>query len=188
MMQLTRILALFIVFVSHFCPNSYSSYDDFKEDTGITFSSAQQLLDEYPLVRDHRNFKESAGGKGVPPQGRVLKDLMQSFFINENMLEDEWPQDHEFPWKYIVMLNCKMNSRSTSEIFTEITTKLIPEVELRRLGVIIGINEKLLLNHPLNHQPNFKQVVGCTEDEIKAFNIPVLILYVPWVEFRESKK
>lgn len=155
----------------------------------IFFSSqliGLQIWEEYPEVKDKRNYKESNGGKGVPPQGRILEESTKTLFIPGPRIINH---DEEVPsWNYIVSMNCRRGDRSVKEILTDVASQLLPSEERYRLGIILGINEKVGVDHPLDYDPTWEVILGGEEvrEDISQYNIPILITYYQWTSFRED--
>jgi hypothetical protein len=150
-------------------------------------AAATQIWDEFPLVRDTRNFKESTGGKGVPAQGRIISESIQVAIVNEKAVSDYSPSDKN--WRYVVSMNCRRGGRSIVEIMGEIEGKLIPEDQQHRLAVVLGINERVIATTPLDSAPSWADVLGGEEAvaALHKFKIPILLVYFQWTSFRESK-
>jgi len=154
-----------------------------------TAAAATQLWDEFPLVRDNRNFKESKGGKAIPSQGRIIDESLRAHMLNEQAMASYTPQ-RDKNWRYVVALNCCRGGRSVVEIIREIEGKLLPEDQRDRLAVILGINERVTLDNPLDYGPaNLADTVG-GEDvvrDLQTLKIPILIVYFQWTSFREHR-
>jgi hypothetical protein len=153
----------------------------------VNLALAAQIWDEFPLVRDNRNFKESSGGKGVPSQGRIINlPQIQKLVLNEEKFQQLPAGDKD--WSYAVAMNCRRGDRSVFDIVREVEFNLISKNQDQRVGLVLGINERLTVDHPLNFMPSWADIFG-TPDYLTAFShfkIPVLLVYFQWTSFRES--
>ena len=145
-----------------------------------------QIWEEFPEVRDFRNFKEAKGGKGIPPQGCILEDSTRFLSIpRQQSTQTALPCPS---WNYVVSMNCRRGDRSIHDIVRDIAT-LIPASQRHRLGIIIGVNEKVGIDRPVDYQPSWDDLLGGrgTEALLAEYNIPILLTYYQWTSFREHK-
>lgn len=149
----------------------------------ITQANSSSIMDEFPLVRDARNFKESKGGKAIPPQGRILESSFELLPINVNLIESS---NKNLGWRYLVTLNVKRGARPIDEIVEQIVTKLLPESERNRLAISIGINEKITFDHLPDYSPTWDEIEPKWRS-LEQYKVPILLQYNQWIAFRESK-
>lgn len=151
----------------------------------IASTLAIREWDQFELVQDKRNYKESKGGKGVPPQGCILDDSEQFLLINGDKLKQA-PQPTDKEWRYVVTMNCKRGGRAPKEMVEAIATKLIPPSERHRLAFILGINERASVASYGTPLPSWDSM-GIDLATFQAYNIPILITYFQWTSFWQKK-
>lgn len=152
-------------------------------------SWSTRLSEEYSLVRDHCNFRESKGGKGIPAQGRILEESTKTYVINKSLIPlkpTSTLAQSQTPWRYVIALNCKRNSRNVDEIIEQLSQNLLPPEERERLAIVLGVNEKITLAEDRDYAPTWNTVIPSIED-LKKYNIPILFQYNQWTSFRSSK-
>ncbi|MBY0293275.1 MAG: hypothetical protein K2W92_08330 [Alphaproteobacteria bacterium] len=143
-----------------------------------------EIWDDFPLVRDKRNFKEGVGGKGIPSQGRILRSA-KFLHINKKLLSEYTPTENN--WRYVIAMNCRQGDREVTNILAKVV-RMVPKEQRQRLAVVLGINERVTAKTPLDYTPTWNDVLG--KDEKKAlsnFEVPILLVYFQWTSFRESE-
>ena len=148
---------------------------------------AGQIWEDFPLVTDRRNFKESKGGKGVPPQGSILDDSLRSLEISPTQTQSLHPLDKK--WRYAIAINLRRGDRSIEDIVKDIATKLIRPDQQNRLAIILGVNEKINFDVPFGYAPSWSEILGGEkiQERLKIYNIPILLNYFQWTSFREER-
>jgi len=140
-------------------------------------------LEDFPLVTDERNFKESVGGKGFGPQGRIIEDKTQHYLVNEKFL----PTDRDNLWRYVVSLNVKRGDDILG-ILQKLSTQLLPTANRHRLGFVVGINEKVTAANLPDYQCPLKDFVLLLDQKaLEELGVPVLFVYSQWTSFREHR-
>jgi hypothetical protein len=156
----------------------------------FTFSGFESPLlsmttwEEFSEVKDKRNFKEKKGGKTVPAQGRIVETSIKTLEISPRPTSIE--QGSYPPWNYVVAMNCRRGDRSPAEIVYHVI-QLLPVEQHHRLGIIIGINEKVSIEHPLDYNPAWDEILGGkdVQEHLTQYNIPILLVYYQWTSFWE---
>eukprot|EP01147_Barroeca_monosierra_P005142 gene5142-8782_t len=138
------------------------------------------MWEEYPLVKDKRNFHESKGGKGIPPQGRILYSLTRHTIINKELL----PEETISSWNYVVTVNC-MRTLDVPSILEKLSTQLLPESEKNRLGIILGINERVTIENKVDYAPTFEEILP-QQEKLRKLGVPILVVYSQWTSWREK--
>lgn len=138
------------------------------------------IYEDFYLVQDARNFKESKGGKGFGPQGQLLPEGTQSFLYNEHLLD----QQNTAPWHYVVSLNCA-RSQNVEGLLEKLASQLLSAPEKNRLGIILGINERITVDTPLTYRPTGEEL-NLDAHRLKNLGVPLLVVYSQWGAFRES--
>jgi len=135
------------------------------------------ITKKFVLVKDEgRNYKEGGGGKGFGPQGRIIEE-------NITVMKNRVPSYKGVKWRYVVAMNCKRGSIPFENVF-----KKLDQLISKKIAFVLGINEKVTMEHPLNYRPTWEELL--TKDEVKLLKdtkIPILLIYCPWTTFREVK-
>jgi hypothetical protein len=140
--------------------------------------------EEFSEVKDKRNFKEKQGGKTVPAQGRIIETSTKTLEISPRPISIE--QGTYPPWNYVIAMNCRRGDRSPAEIVHHVT-QLLPVEQHHRLGIIIGINEKVSIEHPVDYNPSWDEILGGKEvqESLRHYNVPIILVYYQWTSFWE---
>ena len=87
-------------------------------------------IDNYPVVCDPRNFKAATGGKSTKPQGIPLYAQSECLLIGEKFLALPNIDGEEYPWRYMVTMNCKKGNTDDLMLMVEkLATQLLPQAQ-----------------------------------------------------------
>lgn len=143
-------------------------------------------LENYPLIKDARNYKKSTGGKSIDAQGILLTTKTEKKLFGENNFNSLNDYDTKYPWRYMVTTNCKKGSpESLVKLVTKLTTKLLPVSHKFRLAILIGINERMGSNTDID-VPFDWGPFEVHRTDFEALEIPILFIYTPWTAYRDA--
>ncbi len=128
-----------------------------------------------------RNYKEGEGGKGFGPQGRIIEEniIVMTKHINDV------PSYKGVKWRYVAAMNCERGRMPVENVFKKFD-QLISKKEEDRLAFVLGINEKVTMEHPLNYRPTWEELLTEADEKLlKDKKIPILLIYYQWTTFRE---
>ncbi len=147
---------------------------------------AADSIDNYPVVRDSRNFKAATGGKSTKPQGIPLHTQSECLLIGEKFLALPNIDGDEYPWRYMVTMNCKKGSTDDLVSMVEkLATQLLPQAQRHRLAILIGINEKL--SSFADPELAFDwSGLKAQRNRLEILGVPVLFVYTPWSTYRDG--
>ena len=120
----------------------------------VTPLAAPSIANDFPLVRDDRNFKESKGGKGVPPQGRVIEEKTRHCLLRKELLKKRAKGD----WNYVVSVNCRRGD-DIVKLLSHLANDFLPTTERNRLGIVLGINERVTVKQPTGFPPTWQELL-----------------------------
>ncbi len=136
-------------------------------------------IQQYQEVKDKRNVLKSSGGKSYGPFGRIIEESKSILLINNDLNYKGSKR------RYVVAMNCQREKIPVENVLKKFHELISPE-SFYRLALLLGINEKVTMKHPINYKPTVEEVLS---EEIitilKNLNIPVMVVYYQWTTYRD---
>lgn len=151
------------------------------------FSANESSFEDYPLIKDARNYKNSSGGKGIKAQGIPLLTKTEGIIIGEKFLNLDDDTATKYPWRYLVTMNFKKTTtKKLAELATKLATQLLPSTECSRLAILIGINEKIKSTDDIDEVSFNWEELRNKREKLEALGVPILFIYTPWAAYRDG--
>lgn len=78
-----------------------------------------------------------------------------------------------------------MRTANILEILTKLSSQLLPLDEKCRMGIILGVNERVTVEKAYDYIPTWEDLLPNT-DLLEALDLPILIVYSQWTSWREK--
>jgi hypothetical protein len=136
-------------------------------------------INKYIEVKDKRNYFKSKGGKSYGPFGRIIDESKRVLLINDNLKYKSSKR------RFAVAMNCQRGNIPVENVLKKFH-ELISSKIFYRSALILGINEKVTMQNPINSLPTVEEVLSKENIAIlKKLNIPVIVVYYQWTTYRD---